>query len=116
MTLKTYTETKGYEKFDWNKFLNQEKYTLQEFKDARSRCERWVACAVGNLCDIIPRHDGTKMDFDFKPEGMPKDEKLNLLGCRFAKEVREFNFEMAKKVLIEIELRASELIEEIKKS
>ena len=50
---KTYSESKDKKFFDWNKFLNKKKYTLEQLGDARNLSESWVTCACGNQCSVL---------------------------------------------------------------
>lgn len=108
----------GKKAFDWEKFLNTplEKYTELSLKEAVELSERWVTCAVGNQCDIIPR------DVD----GNPDDLRLRRYGTRFNLLVEGMHIsfrrgrsldlsyykEQALEILRKIEVRSNTLIAE----
>ena len=96
---------------NWNAFLSQKTYTKDELVGARNAANSWITCAVGNLCDIIPRREG----------GIPKDKMLSSLGIDFAycigRMLSNHNnnfFELHRKqaliVLMAIELRSVSII------
>jgi hypothetical protein len=74
---KTYAESAGRPPFDWNLFLRKKRYTEQEMEKACQLSCAWVTCAVGNLCDAIPRGRG----------GIPVDARLHYLGNQFTKQI-----------------------------
>ena len=77
--MKTYTEHKGKESFDWNAFLNKETYTLEELINAKMLANSWITCACGNQCEIIPRNE----------TGSPCDIILYELGLDFSYAISE---------------------------
>jgi hypothetical protein len=98
--MKTYSETKGKEAFDWNKFLeNPPEYLSNEHDIACNLAADWVTCACGNQCDIIHRVSG----------GRPFDRKLESLGVNFHYSVKGAEWQKAKEILAKIEKRSSEL-------
>lgn len=101
--MKTYSESKGEEPFNWNEFLNKENITEEEWDNAESLADSWVTCACGNQCDVIPR--------DYF--GEPKDWELFKLGNNFAKAIESKNINSAKEILKDIEERSAYLINEI---
>jgi hypothetical protein len=101
--MKTYTESKNETLFDWNKFLDQKEITNIEWIFAADISGDWVTCACGTQCDVIPRYEG----------GRPKDKLLYDLGVKFAYAIDDRNLQYAKDTLLKIELRSSELINEI---
>tara|TARA_R110000850_G_scaffold49576_1_gene122203 strand:- start:1610 stop:1921 length:312 start_codon:yes stop_codon:yes gene_type:complete len=103
--MKTYTESKNETLFNWNKFLNQKEITEKEWSFAKDLSVDWVTCACGNQCDVIPRYGG----------GGPKDILLYNLGMSFTYAIDTKNIQYAKDTLHKIELRSSELINEINK-
>jgi hypothetical protein len=104
--MKTYSETKGKEAFDWNKFLkNPPEYLSNEHDIACNLAADWVTCACGNLCDIIPR----------SPIGRPSDRELEILGVHFHYSIKGADFMRAKETLAKIEKRSEELIFELTK-
>lgn len=100
--MKKYTETRGWNPFDWNKELSKRDKDWYYLKRMSSR---WVTCACGNTCAIIPRDD----------KGMPYDTVLSDLGHLFYEKVCDMNTRGAKATLKKIEARSSELIQEILK-
>lgn len=108
---KTYAETQGKAPFDWNHFLNRAiagQITVAEEAKAMQLSSRWVTCACGNQCAIIPREG----DCCGGP-GAPNDEMLKDLGLQFDYEIRACAWRAAKMTLRDIELRADELIRQI---
>jgi hypothetical protein len=104
--MKSYTETKGEEAFDWNKFLeNPPEKGSPEHLDACDLSEAWVTCACGNLCDIIPR----------SPLGCPIDDYLEFLGIDFNNSIQDARYDLAKQILAKIEKRSEEIIEGLTK-
>lgn len=103
--MKTHTETKNKEPFDWNVFLNQENITGGKWFEAKVLASSWVTCACGNQCDIIPR----------RISGAPRDPKLERLGVYFSHYIKIKDKTAAKQILIEIEQRSTELIKELVK-
>jgi hypothetical protein len=103
--MKTYTESKNETLFNWNEFLNQKEITEDEWDKAKDLAGEWVTCACGTQCDVIPRY----------PAGGPKDILLYNLGMSFTYAIETKNIQYAKDTLHKIELRSSELINEINK-
>jgi len=104
--MKTYSETKGKEPFDWNAFLeNPPRRRSLRHRMAMDLSGQWVTCACGNLCDIIPR----------TPFGIPLDYHLEHLGIMFYSDIKDALWERAKNTLNLIEKRSSELIAELTK-
>lgn len=106
--MKTYSETRGIFPFDWNQVLDdliagkESEYDLDKISN---RASYWVTCAVGNLCDIIPRNN----------LGEPIDRKLSFLGNYFPYLIKNKYWHGAKEILQQIELCSAELINEIQK-
>lgn len=71
--MKTYAEIKGEPPFDWNAFLAQDEFDLENLEQAATLAECWVTCACGNQCEAIPRY----------PDGTPIDRQLHQFGCDF---------------------------------
>lgn len=68
--------------FDWNKFLFKKKvYTKDELDEASHDAARWVTCACGNVCNVIPRDS----------DGAPLDKKLQAAGRQFCADIEELN-------------------------
>lgn len=103
--MKTYSEIKGEEPFNWHEFLNREDIKEEEWQVADELSSRWITCAVGNQCDVILRYE----------TGMPLDEELALLGFDFHQFICNRNEVKAKEILAQIEARSAELITEINK-
>ena len=90
---------------DWNKELeNPPKLFSKRYYELACAADKWVTCAVGNQCKIIPRYDS----------GEPKDFRLRTLGIKFSDHIDAADFKTAKEVLEKIENRSGELIKEIK--
>ena len=88
------------EKIDWNKFLNKENITEEEWIQACELSENWVTCAVGNLCDRIPR----------LRSGCPEDSRLFNLGSDFMIDISNRNKIQAKATLLRIEERSQVIL------
>lgn len=101
--MKTYVETQNEKPFDWLEALSQEEIPKDEWEYLAHLSGRWVTCACGNQCDIIPRF----------PDGAPIDEKLHNLGMTFHSWILRENKEEAINVLKRIEKRSKELIIQI---
>ena len=104
--MKTYAETQGKKKFDWNAFLENppERRSLRH-RRATDLSGQWVTCACGNQCDIIPR----------SASGTPFDNELESLGFSFHALIDDGQWDLAKNTLNLIEKRSSELIAELTK-
>jgi hypothetical protein len=119
--MKTYTETKDKQKFDWRSFLEErikeqpkgvtsvDNMTSKDiikmrnkFKGEIKMAGDWVTCACGNQCSILDR-DG---------DGEPVDDKLAELGSDFYYFVNDLDWKEAKTILKEIEKRSAKLIQE----
>lgn len=103
----TYAQTRHVPLFDWNDFLqraNTNQITQKESENAEEEAASWVTCACGNQCAIIPRFS----------DGEPKDKPLRQLGYQFFYAIEEEKWGAARETLREIEIRAAELIREIK--
>jgi hypothetical protein len=119
--MKTYSETKNKEKFDWNKFLDERiaeqpkdiksyhgmsdgyiKDTRKRFKKEIKMSSEWVTCACGNQCSILERDS----------DGEPVDDELAELGSDFYYEVDDLEWKTAKLTLKAIEKRSAKLIAE----
>lgn len=98
-----YTERRGEKPFDWNKFLNKENITDEEWEHAAGLSSDWITCACGNLCDIIPRNVA----------GCPEDDILYTLGIDFDNSIDFKQITRAKKTLHKIEERSAFLIKEL---
>jgi len=104
--MKTYSEAQGKPKFDWNKFLeNPPEDRSDEHLFASTLSSKWVTCACGNLCDIIPR----------SIKGKPDDRELERLGIEFDYEIKKGDFVTAKETLAKIEKLSTEIIERLTK-
>lgn len=116
--MKTYTEERGKEPFDWNKALAEVKPEDSErLAELVNLADGWVTCACGNLCDALPR----------TLSGAPEDRKLAAFGEIFAEDLSwamDFSddgmiskakdmLEEAKETLLLIEARAAKLLKEL---
>ncbi|MFT5347789.1 MAG: hypothetical protein ACI9M3_000823 [Bacteroidia bacterium] len=101
----TYTESKHNTPVDWNEFLNQKEIANGEWELASAFSADWVTCACGTQCGVIPRDRF----------GAPKDILLQDLGLEFYYAIKYRNILGSKETLQKIELRSSELINEINK-
>lgn len=104
--MKTYTETRNREPFDWNKALeNPPELGSERHSELDDLAAMWVTCACGNQCEIIPR-TGT---------GAPNDRTLKKLGVDFSDHIELGEWEKAKKTLYKIEERSAQIIKELAK-
>jgi len=104
MEMITYIQTKGNKPFNWFEVLKREKIDRKKWNNLAKLSVSWVTCAVGNQCSIIPRDD---MD------GEPMDNKLKVLGFNFHQYIKTENRKGALDILEKIEIRSSEIIQEI---
>lgn len=93
-------------KIDWNEFLSKENITESEWAQADELSNKWVTCAVGNQCRLIPK----------TMHGEPIDSKLFNLGLKFSVLIARKNIEDIKFCLKQIEKRSDEIINEIKQN
>lgn len=101
--MKTYSEVEGKKPFDWNKALNSKINTQIYWGKLFKKANRWVTCACGNQCHIIPRSIG-----------IPVDTKLRTLGNIFTHHINN-NYKIGAKITLEqIEKRSAILIKRIK--
>ena len=99
--MKTYSESRGRQPFDWNAFLeNPPAEDSDEHGAACGLSWEWVTCACGNLCDKIPRDIS----------GAPLDAELKSLGVEFHENIRSGYWNGAKDCLYLIEKRSAGLI------
>ena len=103
MEKKTYAESVGEKPFNWFEVLDNSQGKTIDWRELYNLSKRWVTCACGNLCDVIPRIEG----------GMPFDPRLQRLGMRFNDAIYNADRKEALIVLREIENRSIELIKEI---
>lgn len=106
--MKTYCQTKSRSKIDWNKTLDDliaGKNTTRRISDIKELSNKWVTCACGNQCDVLPRWD----------DGSPKDTELEDLGMEFCDNIFDENWKAARTTLNKIEKRSTLLINEIRK-
>lgn len=114
---RTYAETTGHAPFDWNKWLDAaiadpNSITKEEHAKVCGLSFKWVTCACGNQCAIIPRYEtGVEPEDDPGP-GMPEDPVLQSLGGDFHAEITYKGWGEAKRVLQDIEARSAILIQE----
>lgn len=93
----------------WLTFLDHaiadpESVTLDERKAAEDLANQWPTCACGELCKSLPR--GTL--------GEPRDEELYRLGMQFIYAIDDRYWESAKRILLQIEARTSQLLKEMR--
>lgn len=103
--MKTYAESQGYAPFDWNKALDREHISGEQWIEMEMKAEQWVTCACGNQCDAIPRHEF----------GEPLDAALSTLGGSdaFLRAIYDRDANQAKVWLSLIEFRAAQILQEI---
>ena len=103
MTTQTYSEARGHARFDWRAWLERaikEEPGDESHIKAVNSARKWVTCAVGNQCSVIPRNEN----------GLPKDDQLRELGIDFHDRIRTRSYRHADAVLDLIEARSYELI------
>lgn len=101
-----YALTQGEEVFDWNEFLTRPRRDMTTWMQASMQARKWVTCACGNQCAIIPRDD----------IGSPYDDELQTLGVRFTGLIGRWRRKDAWNVLQQIERRSAQLIHQLTKS
>lgn len=101
--MKTYTESRDKDLFDWNLFLNKSHISNEEWLSAAELSSSWVTCACGTQCAIIPRGKS----------GSPNDYPLWQLGLTFHETIKAKDAHWAKILLERIERRSAELITEL---
>lgn len=104
--MKTYAESRGCEPFDWNLWLAKaarDGATEEEWSQATLASSRWVTCATGNQCTIIPRDE----------KGQPKDAVAVILGggSGFDRAIMDRDIPRAQHLLRLIELHSAFLVE-----
>jgi hypothetical protein len=119
--MQTYCESKTGRSINWYDRLNELK-ELQRLRLTTVRADReyrekqnlahrdslrWVTCACGNTCDILPREDGGLCG-----PGRPKDFILAELGGQFPVYIGGGRYDEGLECLDKIEARAAILIEE----
>lgn len=103
---KTYTEAQGKDLFNWNEVVN---HALThgdgelDLPELEKRSGNWVTCAVGNLCDALPRDHN----------GAPEDEYLFNWGNSFAHAISNRQWMLAKVLLSSIEERSTALLNDM---
>lgn len=103
----TYASAHCQKPFNWNKFLDSEHISDTAWHEAYFLSSKWVTCACGNLCELIPREDNI---FQSGGSGMPEDRKLRNLGVRFNENILSKNQKRAKITLDLIEKRSAEIL------
>jgi hypothetical protein len=112
MDNRTYSETKNNTKFNWFDVLQARVENKQDSNSEHSyqalvrKAGSWTTCACGNQCAIIPRYN----------DGSPMDSKLGKLGMDFYHRIVDAEYSEAINILEQIEVRSSELIEEIREA
>lgn len=105
---KSYCATEGCAPFDWPAFLdNPPELHSPEHLGAIGLAYRWVSCACGQQCAIIPRYDSD--DEGYSP-GCPIDGTLAQLGGSFATLIFSAYWSQARVTLAGIEARSAVLI------
>lgn len=117
--MQTYCEVKTGKSINWYDRLNELKQLFKtnsieyERKKALYHKDslRWITCACGNTCDIIPRENSSMAG-----PGKPVDDTLSYLGASFPSYIRTDNHDGGLNCLDRIEKRSAILIqEELKK-
>lgn len=109
---KTFAETQGKKRFDWNAFLDfADRHGIQSpqinWHIADKLARSWVTCACGNQCAVIPRAGA---DAESGLGGAPDDRRLRNLGLDFMYEIEARDVVSARATLKKIERRSAELI------
>lgn len=110
------------EDFNWFLFLEQpvDDISLKALTEAEKLASNWVTCACGQLCKALPR--GTTNSID-----EPKDPELSKLGYKFYDAIEAAKYckktgssgslrlrlDNAKEILIQIEKRTTQLLNEL---
>jgi hypothetical protein len=125
MANKSFAVQQGKQPFNWNGFLakatyewaNKHAYSMQIASD---KAGRWVTCAVGNQCAVIPRLYPLT-------GGEPEDNQLRELGVMFDNQITNMLSYLASRIpnmyeetrisaiqtLYQIEMRSATIIQEI---
>lgn len=103
MSEPTYAEEHGKKPFDWSVFLKRaitREVSKEEMWEAQYLAARWVTCACGNQCSMLPRF----------VDGEPKDEQLSAMGSDFNNAITCKRWRDARGMLKRIEGRSDELL------
>lgn len=112
---RTYAEATGHAPFDWNKWLDAaiadpDSIGKEEHDRVAGLSVKWVTCACGNQCAIIPRSEYV-YTVEAGP-GSPLDPELDDLGSDFHMAICSWEWIEAKEILRKIEARAAVVIAE----
>jgi hypothetical protein len=103
----TFAQTQNQPPFDWHAFLDSAIAGKPVYiENARYLASKWVTCACGNQCAVIPR--GWK--------GEPLDPELKEMGLHFFKDIECNQWERAKRTLSAIEARSTAILEGLAKT
>tara|TARA_R110000850_G_scaffold223916_1_gene349458 strand:- start:266 stop:595 length:330 start_codon:yes stop_codon:yes gene_type:complete len=92
------------ENWDWYAFLEASEEIKQKFRvEAHKLSAKWVTCACGQVCNILPKALG----YSF-----PLDDDVTLLGLDFTDLVINNDWNDAKKILDKIEERTIFLLKQ----
>lgn len=89
--------------FDWNVALAQKNISATKWEILDELACKWITCAVGNQCNVIPRNKW----------GCPLDNTLCELGEKFSLAIGQHRKIKAKNILLKIEQRSAELISQL---
>jgi hypothetical protein len=134
----SYAQKKKKKTFDWNGFLDKDftrnknfsKETLNKLIEASRLSSKWVTCACGNQCAIIPRNlEGQPKDYTLASLGMDFFSKINSMHSNYVEAYEQKGQTLsknlkykikseqnsAKKILSQIENRSKQIVKEILK-
>lgn len=99
-------QSEGKDPMDWRKAINDAVADCDPdtWDYLRDQSDSWVTCAVGNMCNIIPREENTSA---------PLDNELRELGLLFHGAISNWEADRALTILNAIEKRSAKLIDEI---
>lgn len=103
MGMPKFSETRGKKPFNWNKALNEKNIPYKKWKKMAKLSNKWITCACGNQCSIIPR---------CPISGSPIDNDLHDLGVDFYFSICKRLKKRSISVLKKIEERSAQLIEQ----
>ena len=113
--MKTFAE-KYNAQFNWYEFLNNKFPSTMQLIIAKEKASRWVTCAVGNQCEVIPRHmDGTPTDHILLDQGFLFNHAINeMCVCCNSFDLRDYHRERAMHILGNIEKRVAQILRSMK--
>jgi hypothetical protein len=100
--------------WNWNEVLTLplDRYDRKMLIEMSSRAGDWVTCAVGNLCESLPRNEiNCPRDFILQDQGREFARQIKYLGTCGTEETLKWGLHHARAILEAIEKRAQELLD-----